>query len=304
MRDRLFAILVAVTWIILPSRADALVHIVQSGESLASLAEKYYGRVQHERVLVAANRLDLQGGIRLMGGMRLEIPTTSIYIVRKGDTWAALAQRFLGSADRSDVLSMSNDSSPWMTPEPGGRIIIPFNLALFVSNDETVVSVAQKYLGDRNKAWMLTRYNGLKKGNLERGMVIIVPLTDIELSEEGKRLATDYKAMEADTTSIEQRREQKRIAGEIPALIADVRAGRYVDAVARANRFIATKALTQPQQALVYRQLLEAYVALDAQGLAAAACGEWKTADPTVTMDPVILSPKLIAACRQSNKRW
>jgi LysM repeat protein len=237
-----------------------------------------------------------------MGGMRLEIPTTSIYVVKKGDTWAALAQRFLGSTERSDVLSMSNDSSPWMTPEPGGRIVIPYNLSLVVSVDETVVSVAQKYLGDRNKAWMLTRYNGLKKGNLEKGTVLIIPLTDIELSEEGKRLATDYKAMEPDTTSLEQRREQKRIAGEIPALIADVRAGRYVDAVARANRFIATKALTQPQQAIVYRQLLEAYVALDAQGLAAAACGDWKTADRTVTMDPVMLSPKLIAACKQSNK--
>jgi hypothetical protein len=108
--------------------------------------------------------------------------------------------------------------------------------------------------------------------------------------------------MEADAVSIEQRREQKRVAGEIPALIADVRAGRYVDAVARANRFIATKALTQPQQAIIYRQLLEAYVALDAQGLAAAACGEWRTADPAVTIDPVLLSPKLLAACKQSTK--
>jgi LysM repeat protein len=300
MRDRLWAIVIVMAWVLIPSRADALVHVVQPGETLAGLAEKYYGRVQHERVLVAANHLDLQGGIRLMGGMRLEIPTTSLYVVKKGDTWAALAQRFLGSAERSDVLSMSNDSSPWMTPEPGARIVIPYNLSLVVSFDETVVSVAQKYLGDRNKAWMLTRYNGLKKGNLEKGAVLIIPLTDIELSEEGKRLATDYKSMEPDTTVLEQRREQKRIAGEIPALIADVRTGRYVDAVARANRFIATKALTQPQQATVYRQLLEAYVALDAQGLAAAACGDWKIADPTVTMDPVMLSPKLIAACKQS----
>ena len=99
MSNRLRAIALAVAWIVLPSRADALMHVVQPGETLASLAEKYYGRVQHERVLVAANHLDLQGGIRLMGGMRLEIPTTSLYVVRKGDTWAALAQRFLGSAE-------------------------------------------------------------------------------------------------------------------------------------------------------------------------------------------------------------
>ncbi len=292
----------ALVTLIVPGRGFALTHIVQPGETLASLAEKYYGRLQHERVLVRANHLDLQGGIRLMPGMRLEVPTTGYYVVKKGDTWAGLAQRFLGNAERSDVLSMSNDSSPWMTPEPAARIVIPYNLTLVVTTDETIVSVAQKYLGDRDKAWMLTRFNSLKKGNLARGTVLLVPLTDIALSEEGKRLATDYKAMEADATSIEQRREQKRVAGEIPALIADVRAGRYVDAVARANRFIATKALTQPQQAVIYRQLLEAYVALDAQGLAAAACGEWRSADPTATMDPGLLSPKVLAACKQSVK--
>lgn len=291
----LFALFVSV-------QARALVHVVQPGETLAGLAQKYYGRVQHERVLVAANRLDLQTGIRLIPGMRLEIPTTDLYVVKKGDTWATLSQRFLGDQERSDVLSMSNGSSPWMTPEPGARIMIPYNLTLVVSADDTVVSVAQKYLGDRNKAWMLTRYNGLKKGNLERGAVLIVPLTDIELSDEGKRLATDYKSIQTDSLAVDQRREQKRIAGEVPALIADIRAGRYVDAVARANRFVASKALTQPQQAIVYRQLLEAYVALDAQGLASAACGEWRTADPSAVLDSNQLSPKLVAACRQSAK--
>jgi len=288
--------------LLVQSRALALVHIVQAGDTLAAIAERYFGKIQHERLLVAANRLDLQGGIPLVVGMRLEVPTTSHYIVKKGDTWAVLSQKFLGQSQRSDVLSMSNGSSPWMTPEPGARIVIPYNLSLLIASDETVVSIAQKYLGDRNKAWMLTRYNDLKKGNLERGAVILVPLTDIELSEEGQRIATDFKGMEADSASTDQRREQKRVAGEIPALIADVHGGRYVDAVARANRFVATHSLTTPQLAIVYRQLLEAYVALDAQGLAAAACGEWKTADPTAILDAVRLSPKIMAACKQSGK--
>ena len=302
MRAWFWMFVVSMTLALVPSRVQALVHVVQPGDTLAAIAERYYGRIQHERLLVAANRLDLQGGIPLISGMRLEIPAVSHYVVRKGDTWSGLSQRFLGQSQRSDVLSMSNGSSPWMTPEPGARIVIPYNLSLLIAADETVVSIAQKYLGDRNKAWMLTRYNDLKKGNLERGAVILIPLTDINLSEEGQRLATEFKSMEADTTSTEQRREQKRVAGEIPALIADVHGGRYVNAVARANRFVATRSLTVPQQAVVYRQLLEAYVALDAPGLAAAACGEWKATDPSAILDPVKLSPKIIAACRQSAK--
>ncbi len=302
MRHRFFVLVVGFACLLICVRAHALVHIVQPGDTLAALAERYYGRIQHERILVAANRLDVQAGIPLVPGMRLEIPTTSHYIAKKGDTWAALSQRFLGESRRSDVLSMSNGSSPWMTPEPGARIVIPYNLLVLVTSDETVVSIAQKYLGDRNKAWTLTRYNDLKKGSLERGAVLLVPLTDIELSEEGLRLATEFKAMETDATATDQRREQKRVAAEIPALIADVRGGRYVDAVARGNRFVATQSLTVPQLATVYRQLLEAYVALDALGLAAAACGEWKSADAGAVLDPVKLSPKIIAACRQSAK--
>ena len=212
MRDWLRGFVLCLVFVLLPSRASALVHVVQAGDTLAAIAERYYGKIQHERLLVAANRLDVQGGIPLVVGMRLEVPTTSHYVVKKGDTWAALSLRFLGNSQRSDVLSMSNGSSPWMTPEAGARIMIPYNLALSIASDETVVSIAQKYLGDRNKAWMLTRYNDLKKGNIERGAVLLVPVTDIELSEEGQRLATEYKAMEPDTASSEQRREQKRVA--------------------------------------------------------------------------------------------
>ena len=48
--------------------------------------------------------------------------------------------------------------------------------------------------------------------------------------------------------------------------------GRYVDAASRGSRFLASGALTEPEQAIVNRQLLEAHVALDATGLATQAC--------------------------------
>jgi hypothetical protein len=47
----------------------------------------------------------------------------------------------------------------------------------------------------------------------------------------------------------------------------------------------------------VYRQLTEAYVALDAVGLAATSCAEWRKADPGATLDPIELSPKIMGAC-------
>ena len=40
-----------------------------------------------------------------------------------------------------------------------------------------------------------------------------------------------------------------------------------------------------------------AYTALDAPGLAAASCGIWRDNDPKARLDPVVLSPKIMAAC-------
>jgi hypothetical protein len=289
-------LLLVVGWCLMQSRAHALVHVVQAGDTLAAVAERFYGRIQYERILVAANRLDLAGGTPLIPGMHLLIPTVTYVTAVKGETWANLAQRQLGSSQRSDVLALSNGSNPWLVPEEGTRILIPYNLAVLLNSDETIVSIAQKYLGDAKQAWTLTRYNNLKKGQLERGTVVLVPLTELELTESVRSSLVDPERLALDVSAAE-RRTQRKIAAEVPALIADIRGGRYVDAVARGNRFVASGVLTVPQQSLVMRQLLEAYVALEATGAAAAACAEWRKLEPSTKLDPTQLSPKILAAC-------
>jgi hypothetical protein len=55
--------------------------------------------------------------------------------------------------------------------------------------------------------------------------------------------------------------------------------------------------LTAPETAAVQKALTEAYAALDAIGLAATACSAWREADPTLVLDPVEQSPKILRAC-------
>ncbi|MEZ4220718.1 MAG: LysM domain-containing protein [Polyangiaceae bacterium] len=288
------AALLLLSW---PSRGEAFPYIVQSGDTLASIAERFYGKIQHEQILVTANALEAQGGSPIVAGMRLEVPAVSHRKAKKGDTWAKLSKELLGSASRADVLAAANGTSPWLPPEEGAEFVVPYNLTLIVGSGDNIVTIAYRFLGDRTKAWVLDHYNGLKGRRLVRGDVVLVPLNDLGLTADGK------KALESATLAVQgqaagdERATQKRVALELPLLIADIKGGRYVDAVRRGNAFLATGALTKPQTATVQRQLLEAYAALDAPGLAAAACSAWRQHDPSARVDPIWMSPKLVSAC-------
>jgi hypothetical protein len=55
--------------------------------------------------------------------------------------------------------------------------------------------------------------------------------------------------------------------------------------------------LARPDLASIHRALTEAYVALDAQGLAETACAAWREADPDAALDPIEMSPKILRVC-------
>lgn len=290
-------VLVLSVWTV-SSPASAFVHIVQTGDTLASIAERYYGKIQYERILVAANLLDLEGGSSIARGMRLEVPALGHRRVQRSDTWDVLALTLLGAKERSDTLALANGSMPWLIPEEGAEILVPYNLRVVVRPGDTLVGIALKFMGDMNRAWVLDRYNKLKgRGGLDPGTVLLVPLTDLPLTEAGKAAATLDSEKVCSEAAGAVLKTQRRIAQEIPLLIADVRAGRYVDAVTRGSRFIASGALTEAQLAVVHRQLLEAYVALEAAGLARSACEEWKKRDSAVRLNPASHSPKILRAC-------
>jgi hypothetical protein len=231
--------------------------------------------------------------------MRLEIPSVGYYQVRRRDTWATIAQELLGAAERADVLSIANSSSPWLFPAEGQEIIVPYNLRVIVAANETIVSVAYKYFGDMNKAWWLDHYNSLGGRKLEAGDVVLVPLTEIRLTEAGKKLAAISAGRSCAEGAGANRELQHRVMQELPALASDVKGGRYLEAVRRGTRFLAAGPLAEPELARVHRYLTEAYVALDAGGLAAGSCKEWLKRDSGVVLDPAEYSPKILAACAQ-----
>jgi hypothetical protein len=277
--------------------AHAFPHVVKKGETLARIAERTYGKVEMEQILVAANGLDAGGGIPIVAGMRLEVPAVSHRRVSAGETWASLAAELLGDPDRGDVLAMANGAMPWIPPADGQEILVPYNLRVIAGQHDSLLTIAYRYLGERDKAWTLDRYNHLRSEPIRRGDVVLVPLTDLPLTAEGRAEAANAGALVRAEGAGTAREAQRRAEAELPLLSGDVRAGRYVDAAARGNRMLGYGELARPQIAAIQRQLTEAYVALDAAGLAETACAGWREADPAAVLDPIELSPKILRAC-------
>lgn len=279
------------------SNAQAFPVIVQPGDTLAGIAQRLYGRVELESLLVTANGLDVHGGVAIAPGMRLEVPALSHRRVAPGDTWAALATTLLGAPERSAVLAFLNDSKPWLAPVENAELRIPYNLRFIAAGGENISDVAEQFLGDKKRAWMLAGYNGIENLVLDAGQLLLVPLTELRLTPAGQQAARQAAEGWGDVGG-QRRAAQLAAASELPHLLAEVRGGRYAEAVSRGVALLARASLTVPQQAAIQRQLLEAYVALGALGRAADACREWRRAAPRAPLDPVELSPKLLAACR------
>jgi hypothetical protein len=235
--------------------------------------------------------------VPVVAGQRLEIPALQHVRVQSGDTWASLAEAHLGHPERQDVLSAANDSSPWMTPSEGAEIVIPYNLRVMVGQNDNVVTIALRFLGNREKAWILDRYNFLKGHPPKRGDVVLVPISTLPLTEAGRTEAAAAIAAERTQAAGSTREAQRRAEAELPSLLGEIRGGRYLDAVHRGTRMLAYGDLSRPQLGAIHRQLLEAYVALDARGHATSSCRAWREAEPDAPLDPVYLSPKILSVC-------
>lgn len=275
----------------------AFPHVVQPGETLASLAERFYGRIQMERILATANLLDGTRAHELAPGMLLEIPAITYRQVHQGETWKSLATELLGDEKRYILLAQVNGHQPWIEPELGQLIIVPYNLAWIATGEESLATLAYRFLGSTKYAYRIVQYNDLGDRDLERGEVLLLPLSELALTDEGRAAAENAAAQITEQSHGNLFRQQQESTAHAKHLGDDIRGGRYVAAVARGTRLLETGKLTQGGRAQVHRHLLEAYVALDARGLARTSCEAFRSLTPQTKLDPLTTSPKILRVC-------
>ncbi|MBK8171545.1 MAG: LysM peptidoglycan-binding domain-containing protein [Sandaracinaceae bacterium] len=277
-----------------------IAHVVRPGETLASIAERYYGDPRREAVLVMENGLNTQGGAAIVVGLRLDIPTVSYHRVAAGETWTELAEHYYGDTHRSAALIEANGGTPTQ-PDVGAEILIPYPLRHVAGQHDTLSEVAQLYFGRTEAVTTLRRFNRVRGNRLQRGQIILVPLSDLVLSDEGKRLVA-AETGHAPSDGSEVRALQARIDGELPVLREHVHRGRFTEAVALANRLLGTGVLTGNQIVTIHRELATAYVALNREDLAVEAFREVIARQPDAELDSVRTSPRVLAAFRLAHQ--
>jgi LysM repeat protein len=296
MRLLFFALTLLVT-----TNASAFTHVVRKGESLASISQKIYGDPSYEKILVGANALDSQGGSAIAAGMRLEIPVLFEHRTALGDTWGALADRFLGDESFSTVLAEANQTHAWYLPDPGSEIVIPYILRHLVRSNETIFDIADRYLGDKMLAWQLVVLNDIKNNEVRTGDVVLVPLLRLPLTKDGEaELAADRarNGIESVKSATTLHRRQEAIDSAIGDIAHACDDGKWIDAIAVGNRIIGAGDATRSQLARTGKLLAYAYAAVDSQGAAIEACRLYLQNAGVVHLEPAFTSPKVVAVCQ------
>jgi LysM repeat protein len=269
------------------ARAD-VIHVMARGETLAGIAERYYGNVAMESVLVAANYLYLQATPTIPPGTHLVVPSVTYHRVQLNDTWEGIARRHLGDNRRGPYLARINGASFDLPPSAGTVIRLPYLLRYVVNSDEPMFEIARRFYGDRGQVLFITQYNFLATQRLQRGQAVVLPLADVVLREQ--------PAGSVEAALVEVHNLQRRVERDLPAFRQYLARGLYAEAVALGARMLANVEVTRDQRLTIDRGLAEAYAALDRRDLAAEALRDAIATDPGLTLDPDTTPPKILDA--------
>ena len=271
---------------------SAFMHVVRPGETLASIAQRYYGDPRRESVLVAENGLTTQGGAAIVVGLRLAIPWVSYHRVQPSETWASIATRHYGDPRRVSALINANSQVSASQPDEGAELLIPYPLRHVARQSDTMRRVAQLYYEDQGEAQLLLRFNALRRQRLSRGRIVLVPLADLLLSDEGREVIE--AATGEPIAAGEVRDLQTLINEQLPSLREHVRRGRYTETVALGNRLLGSGDLTGNQIVTIQRELAVAYVALEREDMAVEAFIAALDRQPDLELDTRRTSPTVL----------
>src|SRR5262249_54786432 len=156
-----------------PAQARVVIYTAKSGDTPESIAADYYGNRSLALFLLESN--GLERGKAVKPGVKVRIPTAFRYRVKRGDTLAGLALKFLDDKRRASFLAAFSGMRPSDRLREGQELMVPFQHLHRASAPESLQSVARTFYGDASKAKLLADYNFRSAPMLAKGDPIVVP---------------------------------------------------------------------------------------------------------------------------------
>jgi nucleoid-associated protein YgaU len=143
-------------------------YTVQSGDTLRSIAQQFYGDSTLWTLIQAANPGIDPNNLQI--GQQLQIPFGQQYTVQSGDTLNNIAQRFYNNSSWWTLIQAANPGIDPNNLQIGQLLQIPLGLEYIVQSGDTLRSIAQKFYGDSTLWTLIQNANpGIDPNNLQIG---------------------------------------------------------------------------------------------------------------------------------------
>jgi LysM repeat protein len=177
----LWPLFAAVAIAVVATASLATIRVKVEGDSVESLAERYYGDMRKAAIIRAANKIE--DGQQPANGAFLKIPGPTIHTVMPNETLQKVADRFLSGEGGAALLAEANGLVAGAAVNPG-QVLTVFAEVEVRTNNRSAEDLATTYLGDANLGARIRRYNGVKDGGKLPGKTYI-PLMGIEPNASG-----------------------------------------------------------------------------------------------------------------------
>jgi len=272
-----------------------VIHRTQAGDTLGSLAERYYGDAGLADLISRHNGI----GKALKPGVELRLPSASTHQVARGESWSDLAARYWGEAAAGPELARWCGSDGTTAPVQGRVLAIPALAKHRIEPGETLVALARRFYRDPEKAADLARLNRIKDPRrLRAGTAVRVPFFGTVRSERAAPVqaaaAPSPAPTRGDVPSAPQRRGDP-LGADLSGAVNAYLDGNFEDALARLEeqrpRVLASG--SPDQRGLLLRYLIFSYVAFDRDDAACEAFSTLRKSGADAALDPELVSPKI-----------
>ena len=273
--------------------AQRAMHRIRFGETLKSISQRYYGTTRHADLLALVN------GKRVVAGQYLRVPTAWNYVVPHRISLRQLARRLLADGRRAPVLIAFNPQLKRRRAVAKGTTIkVPFTVGHIMRSGDTIEALARAFYGQARKASLISEHNLMSKTAPSPGSSIEIPIGDVTILPQRLLELTNQRVLGVQAAAADQDEERQALR-EANSLLRRAEFWRVPLALIR---LLTRNVPADSHIADVYRLLAVAYVALDRSELAVEAFREALRRQPSLRLDPVADSPKVIKAFVQAQR--